>query len=131
MTKITLPTDQEVQDAIEILIRACHGRAKNNGWWTDLKTGQEYKRPIPECLCLIHSEVSEALEGYRKNKMDDHLPNRKMFDVELSDVLIRLFDLAGGYDVPLGEVTTEKMFYNDHREDHKLENRLKENGKKI
>jgi hypothetical protein len=43
------------------------------------------------------SELSEALEGHRKDLMDDKLPHRKMVEVELVDFLIRAFDMAGGY----------------------------------
>lgn len=56
------------------------------------------KRSIPQALCLIHSEVSEAMEGARKRLMDDKLPHRLMLEVELADVFIRGLDLAGGYN---------------------------------
>lgn len=100
-------------------------------WWQDLETGEPKERNIAEVLCLIHSEISEAMEGYRKNLMDDKLPHRQMIEVELADACIRIFDLCyqKGYDLP-GAIK-EKMEYNRHREDHKRENRLKENGKKF
>ena len=100
-------------------------------WWLDLETGKPKDRNIAEVLCLIHSEISEAMEGYRKNLQDDKLPHRKMIEVELADAVIRIFDLCGqkGYDL-VGAIR-DKMEYNRHREDHKRENRLKENGKKF
>ena len=79
-------------------------------------------------LCV--SELSEAMEGHRKNLMDDHLPTRKMFEVELADCIIRIFDIAGAVGLDLGGAFVEKMTYNANRADHKPENRLKENGKK-
>ena len=88
-------------------------------------------RNIPEMLCLIHSEISEALEGYRKNLQDDKLPQYKMFDVEIVDTLIRLFDLAKGTGIDLDSVFEAKMKYNAIRKDHSIEERLKEGGKKI
>lgn len=101
------------------------------GLWTDLETGEKKDRNVGELLCLIHSEISEALEGYRKDLMDDKLPERKMFEVELADALIRIFDLAGAHNLDLGGAMLEKIAFNAHREDHKLENRKKENGMKF
>jgi hypothetical protein len=61
------------------------------GWWKDMN------RDVYQCLQLVSTELAEATEGERKNLMDDHLPHRKMGEVELADALIRLFDLAGRY----------------------------------
>ena len=82
-------------------------------------------------LALIHSEVSEAVEGRRKGLMDDHLPTRPMVEVELADALIRILDLCGrrGYDI--GGAVVEKFKYNSERADHKAENRAKDGGKKF
>ena len=104
------------------------------GWWTDLSTGKiKEKGNVTEILAklaLVHSEVSEALEGVRKGLMDDKLPHRSMVSVELADAVIRILDLCGheGYD--LAGAIQEKLAYNTIREDHKMENRLKDGGKK-
>lgn len=110
-------------------VTECHSRSRRAGWYTDPKTGEELERNVGEMLCLVHSEVSEALEGYRKNKADDHLPNRPMVEVELADTLIRIFDLAGYLGLDLGGAYAEKLAYNLSRADHKLENRAKDGGK--
>ncbi len=39
----------------------------NAQWWQDVNTGQPIKRNKGELLALIHSEISEALEGERKD----------------------------------------------------------------
>ena len=103
------------------------------GWWTDLKTGAYTRetRNVGELLCLVHSEISEAMEGFRKNLKDDKLPHRSMFEVELADAIIRILDIAGAYTLDLDGAIKEKLEYNAKREDHKIENRLKENGKKF
>ena len=101
------------------------------GWWTDLATGEPLERNVGELLCLVHSEISEALEAYRKDLNDDKLPHRKGFEVELADALIRIFDIAGKFMLDLDGAIEEKMTYNAKRADHKLENRQGANGKKF
>mgnify|MGYP001148853491 CR=1 FL=1 len=115
----------------ETLTNACHGAAYRAGWWHDLQTGADLrgKRNFGELIALCHSELSEALEAHRKNKMDDHLPHRKGAEVELADTVIRIFDLAGGYGFDLGSAIAEKLAYNAHRLDHRRENRAKDDGK--
>ena len=117
-------------NAINELSKNIHQGNVDAGWWTDLDTGEKKERNVGELLCLVHSEVSEAMEGHRKGLMDDKLPHRTMFEVELADVFIRIFDMAGAYNLDLGGAMLEKISYNKLREDHKLENRKKSNGKK-
>ena len=102
----------------------------NKTWWLDPATGEPIIRNVGEMLMLCVSELSEAMEGHRKNLKDDKLPLRSMFEVELADCLIRIFDLAGGLGLDLGGAFVEKMAYNSIRADHRLENRIKEGGKK-
>lgn len=103
----------------------------NRTWWYDHMTGKKLDRNKGEMLMLIVSEVAEAMEGERKDLMDDHLPHRKMSEVELADALIRIFDYAGAYNMDLDGAVREKREYNLHRADHKIENRLKPGGKKF
>lgn len=104
--------------------------AANKTWWHDSLTGQPLDRNKGEMIALMHSELSEMMEGERKNLMDDHLPNRRMAEVELADLIIRALDYAGGFGYDLGGAFEDKMAYNAQRADHKPENRVKEDGKK-
>ena len=121
--------DEDYSSATNSLSELCFGLSKKSGWWTDIdKTDLNV---IATKLCLVHSEISESLEGFRKGIMDDHLPHRACAEVELADALIRIFDLAGALDMDLGGALVEKLQYNQNRADHKPENRAKEGGKKI
>lgn len=103
----------------------------NAKWWTDLQTGEPIERNKGELQMLIVSEIAEAMEGVRKNLPDDHLPEYSMEEVEMVDALIRIFDYCGAYGFDIEEVYRAKMDYNARREDHKLESRRAEGGKKF
>lgn len=121
-----------VERSAGALQEICHGAAKYAGWWQHPGTGEPVQSN-PYCfsnkLMLIVSEVSEAMEGDRKGLMDDKLPHREMREVELADAVIRIFDLAGAYDMDLGGAIQEKLAFNAQRPDHKLANRQAAGGK--
>lgn len=116
-----------VAESVNQLVAICHGAASSAGWW---KPG-DADNPLmfSNKLCLVHSEISEAMEGDRKGLQDDKLPHRAMREVELADAVIRIFDLAGAYGMDLGGALVEKMAYNLERADHKPENRAASGGK--
>lgn len=117
---------------------ACHGAAAKAGWWTNMGTDLAEvcrtstvlgKALVAQKLCLIHSEISEAMEGHRKGLQDDKLPHRPMIEVELADAVIRIADLAGALGLDLGGAIAEKMAFNAQRPDHKPEARAAAGGK--
>lgn len=133
----------EIKKQIEFLTDICHGAAAESGWWTDMKSGHSTRSPlygihgdrdslkinVPEKLMLVVSELGEAMEGFRKNKRDEHLPHRLNIEVEIADAIIRLLDLGGGIGLDVGGAVAEKLAYNMQRADHKMENRAKDGGK--
>ena len=142
-------------DTAEMLADDCHFLSKYAGWWDDkdaaeleiaLSSGELHPKvfkaientlstkellTISTKLCLIHSEVSEAMEGQRKDLMDEKLPHRKALEVELADAIIRIFDLAGYMEMDIIGAVKEKLLFNQGRADHKKENREAEGGKKF
>lgn len=105
-------------------------RVQQKMWAISANAGWHDKpREDGTMLALCHSELSEALEGFRKNLVDDHLPHRMMAEVELADCVIRIFDLAQKKGFDIAGALAEKSEYNQVREDHKLENRAKDGGK--
>lgn len=121
-----------IDEGINAAVRACHGASLNAGWWHDEAGNHLADNPmtVPVKLCLVHSEISEAMEGHRKKLMDDKLPNRPMIEVELADALIRICDLAGALNLDLGGAVVEKMLFNAQRADHKADARASDHGKK-
>jgi NTP pyrophosphatase (non-canonical NTP hydrolase) len=120
-----------IKDAANLLVAKCHGASKAAGWW-NAKDGtalQDNPLIFSNKLMLTVSELAEAMEGDRKNLMDDKLPHRTMREVELADAVIRICDLAGAFGMDLGGAIEEKMAFNAIRPDHKIENRVLEGGK--
>lgn len=91
---------------IDNLAKAIYEQNKVVGWWDDPN------RCVYQTLQLVSTEVAEATEGERKNLMDDHLPNRKMGEVELADALIRVLDLGGRYDFTYVETVEPCKLFN-------------------
>lgn len=121
----------EVGRIVNALVGFVHSVNVHVGWWSDPATGERIYRNVGEMLALVHSEISEGLEGHRKDLMDDKLPHRKMLEVELADAVIRICDLAGACGFMLGDTIFEKVAFNMKREDHKPENRVKPGGKAV
>jgi hypothetical protein len=119
------------EEQINDLRNTCYQASYKAGWHTDIETGELKDRNKAEMICLMHSELSEAMEGERKGLMDDHLPHRPMAEVEMADAVIRIMDYCGRYNYDIGGAIIEKLEYNANRADHKIENRKKDNGKKF
>jgi hypothetical protein len=135
----------DLAEVCGLIADVCHGLSLQSGWWTHRETGVDLKAVIndpntalekllghlfvTQKICLSHSELSEAMEGHRKNLMDDKLPHRTMLEVELADAVIRIMDLAGAMGLDIGGAIAEKLAFNTQRPDHKPENREKEGGK--
>lgn|SRR6266498_4798570 len=83
--------------------------AVEKGWW-------EGEPNIPEKLMLIVSEASEALEDYRNGKdlTETTYTNGKPegFPTELSDIVIRVLDLAGYLGIDMASAIAEKHNFN-------------------
>lgn len=110
------------------LAQHVHRNAKDKGFF-------EKEKNIGEMLCLIHSEVSEALEADRK---DRYLPVQPLgvlgwvsdkdfkesfmmhvkgtFEEEMADIIIRVLDMCAFKNIDIDTMVEIKMRYNSLRE---------------
>lgn len=98
----------QVRLHLQDLINDVHYNAKFKGFW-------EGERNVGEAIALMHSELSEALEAARANFPADKKVPFDNFTVELADCVIRIFDLAGGMELPLVDALLAKHEYNQTR----------------
>lgn len=91
-----------------------HNTAREKGWY-------DGERPIPERLMLVVSELSEALEEFRKGVTptaiytNEGSEKPEGFSVEIADAIIRLLDMCHELGIDVDYVIQLKMKYNETR----------------
>ncbi|NTW22000.1 hypothetical protein HGA34_00460 [Candidatus Falkowbacteria bacterium] len=108
------PTIQEITDEIMAL-------ARDKSWGTEPEDVN-----LPEKFALLHSEVSEAYEAFRRDNFD----GKDGVSEELADIAIRLLHLSVIFKVDLAGEIAKKIERNRSREwNHKNETLSNKNAK--
>ena len=109
--------EHDEEKSFREIVKRCHETATEKGWWEP--DGDGRKRSMAEGICLMHSELSEALEEDRKPDTPAFYIDKKGkpqgIVVEFADCIIRIFDTAEEYKLPLYEAMKKKMEYNRTR----------------
>lgn len=102
-------------NTIEELVNSSYQNAKDHGWHDEPRT-------VGDLICLMHSELSEALEEHRNGKLPTEIyynqnkPEKpEGIPIELADCIIRIFDFCGLHGINLQEALNIKMKYNATR----------------
>lgn len=91
------------------LCRRSHEIAKSKGWWDE-------PRSDGELIALMHSELSEAMEGLRHgDPPSEHIPDFSAVEEEMADTVIRVADYCQQRGFDLAGAIIEKMKYNAER----------------
>lgn len=105
------PTEEDVFiDLWNDLSLVIHRNAVDKGFW-------EEERNDGEMIALMHSELSEALEGIRHgNPPDSHCPEFSSAEIEFADCIIRIMDMGHRRGYNIAKAIIAKHNYNTTRE---------------
>ena len=103
--------DPEFIESFNCMAEKVHECAVDEGFWIE-----GTNRNFGEMVALVHSELSEALECARMgNPSDKNISEMGGVEVQLSDAIGYLMDMAVGYGFNLAEALLRKQKFNESR----------------
>jgi hypothetical protein len=114
--------------SFNVLAKRAYENARKKGWWDErdalIDLTREYapeltifaeKAIAGMSVALVHSEISEALEGLREDSYDDKIPEFTSEEAEYADAIIRIADRAAAKGLRVAEALVAKMKMNKTR----------------
>jgi len=95
--------DIKINELVKVLVEL--GREKNFGYNKETIN-------VAEKFALIHSEVSEAYDAYRKKRFEN---TKDGFNQEVADIILRTLHLCGCLEVDINQAIIDKMNFNKNR----------------
>ena len=125
LTNPILEEEEPREYTFSELVDRCYQQSKDKGFHDDEPTDPKALLAYQSMkIALMHSELSEALEELRSGHAvndtyyndDSHVPGKpEGVPSELADVVIRIMDFCGAFNIDLEDIIIEKHDYNATR----------------
>lgn len=102
-------------EALRQFVAQAYHNSASKGFWDGTPRPNVPVETRSSKIALMHSELSEMLEGVRKPAPDSHCPDFTSEEIELADLIIRAADYAGARELRLAQAILAKMGYNASR----------------
>jgi len=103
--------DPEFINSFNRVAEQVHATHVKQGFWE-----QGSKRDPAGMLAHIHSEITEVFECLRAgNPSDKNISDMSGVEVQLSDVIGLIMDMAQGYNLKIAEALLKKQAFNKSR----------------